>query len=205
MKCTRTPCLIGPGIHRPPRELWSIVDHDQLRQAPFSAQLLQDSRNPQAGQRRIDLGGQALPGLVVNHGQDSDLASTAQRIGNDIHGPALVRPLRCRRRRAPCRTGQTFALAASDGQALMPVETIDPLVIHPEPLPPEQDPQPPVAEAPALRRQGMESLRELRAIGPHRLVVDHGSVHADQPAGSALAEAPPLLDAAGDLAPSRRR
>ena len=87
----------------------------------------------------------------------------------------------------------------------MPVETIDPLVIHPEPLPPEQDPQPPVAEAPALRRQGMESLPELRGIGPHRLVADHGSMHANQPAGSALAEAPPLLDTAGDLAPSRRR
>ena len=34
--------LIGPGIYRPPRELWPIVDHDQLRQAPFSAQPVQD-------------------------------------------------------------------------------------------------------------------------------------------------------------------
>ena len=59
-----------------------------------------------------------------------------------------------------------------NGQALMPVETIDPFVIHPEPLPPEQDPQSPVAEAPALRRQGMESLPELRGIAPHRLVAD---------------------------------
>ena len=87
----------------------------------------------------------------------------------------------------------------------MPVEAIDPLVIHPEPLPPEQDPQPPVAEAPALCRQGVEALSELRVVGPDGSVADHGSMHADQPAGAALAEAPPLLDAAGSLASSRRR
>ena len=60
--------LIGPSIHRPPRELWPIVDYDQFRQAPFSAQPVQDLRHPETGERRIDLGGQALPGVVVNHG-----------------------------------------------------------------------------------------------------------------------------------------
>ena len=61
------PVLVGPGIHRPPRELWPIVDHDQIRQAPFSAQPVQDPRNPETRERGIDLGGQALPGVVVNH------------------------------------------------------------------------------------------------------------------------------------------
>ena len=87
----------------------------------------------------------------------------------------------------------------------LPVEAIDPLVIHPESLPSQQHPQPPVAEAPALRRQGIESFPDLRVVGPDGSVADYRSVHANQPAGAALAEAPPLLDTAGGLAPSRRR
>ena len=70
----------------------------------------------------------------------------------EIERPLLVGSLRRRGTTAP-DARQGFARAAADGQAFLPIEPFDPLVVDDDALPAQQDVQSPIAKARPLRGQ----------------------------------------------------
>jgi hypothetical protein len=95
--------------------------------------------------------------------------------------------------------GAERALAAAappDRQPLLATEPEQPLVVHHDAFPPEQDEQVPIAEATALQGQLAQSLAQPGIVGTTGPVAVGLGGEADQPTGPPLGVAP-LLDGPG--------
>src|SRR5690606_36197527 len=73
------------------RELGAIVADDGIDLSSFGDEPVEYARYPSSGQREIHLGSQALPGEIVDEGQDSEATSICQGVRHEVHRPALVR------------------------------------------------------------------------------------------------------------------
>jgi len=67
------PSQCRPPIHRCARELGAIVADDGIDLSSFGDEPVEYARYPSSGQREIHLDSQALPGEIVDEGQDEVL------------------------------------------------------------------------------------------------------------------------------------
>lgn len=88
--------LLLPAQHRIRGEIAAVVDDDHRRIAPGCDDAVELADDPRAGERGVRNRGQAFAGEVVDHGQDAEAPAVRQRVGDEVEGPALVRPLRQR-------------------------------------------------------------------------------------------------------------
>ena len=107
----------------------------------------------------------------------------------------LVRRLRDRHPGRGCRA-RACGRRASRRQPLLAIEPEQPLVIHHDAFPPEQDEQAPIAEATPLQGQLAQPLAQPGIVGTTGPVAVGLGGEADQPTGPPLGVAP-LLDGPG--------
>jgi hypothetical protein len=134
-----------------------------------------------AGQRTIGDQRQAFPAEVVDHHQHPEAPAVAQDVRGEVQAPALVRCLRDRQR-GPRAERPLAAAALPDRQPLLAVQPEQALVVDHDAFPPQQDQQPPVAEATALGGQLVQPAAELGIVGTTRPVAVGLRCEADQPA-----------------------
>jgi hypothetical protein len=142
---------VGPRQDGARGELRTIVADDRRRRTTPGNEPVELARDAGPGDRRVGDRRQALAGEVVDHHQDAE-APGGQAIRDEVERPALIRRLRHSQRRP--RAGRALAATpAAHRQALLAVPPIQLLAVHAHALALEQDPEPPVAEAPPLAGQ----------------------------------------------------
>jgi hypothetical protein len=70
--------LVGPLIEHPPGKFRAVVGLDDCRQPAPAAQSFQHSLHPFAGERDLDLDGQALPAPLIDYRQRAKASSVEQ-------------------------------------------------------------------------------------------------------------------------------
>ena len=139
--------LVGPLVQRPARHLRPVVHDDLLRLgASAGDHPVQHPRHALARDRGVDLDGQRLPRVGVDHGQQLQPPPRRGGVRDEVQAPDLVRSAR-RLARSATLAGQPFALAPAQRQPFFSIQPVYPLVVHHHALPSEQHVQPPVAEA----------------------------------------------------------
>ncbi|SSP03799.1 Uncharacterised protein [Acinetobacter baumannii] len=178
---------VGPLEDRPAGHLRPVVADDHGRASASGDQPIQFPRHALAPDRGVDHQSQGLAREVVHDAQDAEASAPRQTVGHEVQRPALVWAVR----QGHGRTGSGGALAApspSHRQAFLPIEPEQPLLVHADALPFQQDAQAPVAEPAALSRQAAQALAHLHVarfrLATHRLRID-----LNQPAGALLGEA----------------
>ena len=157
--------------------------------------------HPGARQRRIGHKRQAFAREVVHHAQDAKPPTAAQRIGDKVQRPALVRPLRQRHR----RPGAQCPFATTAAADLQPFLTVDPqqlLVVRHQAFPRQQVAQTPTPKPPPPDRQFSQPLPQVSIVRPVRLISRDPPGNADQITRPTLAQ-PVTLPSMGDCAPLR--
>ena len=144
--------LFGPAEHGVRCELGAVVADDHRRPAKQGNQTVQFTGYPHARERGIDLQRQAFPREVIDHDEDPEAASVDEDVGYEVQRPALVPALRDRHRRS-CSQRPLPAAALPNRQPLLPIDTVELLVVHDDALPFQQDVQSAIAEPTADRRQ----------------------------------------------------
>ena len=89
------------------------------------------------------------------HDQDAQAAAVDELIGDEVERPAIVRPLRDQHRR-PRAQGAFASTSPADHEAFLAIQSEQPLMVHDEALPAQQNVQAPIAEAPALMSQSQQ-------------------------------------------------
>ncbi|NIQ87293.1 MAG: AAA family ATPase [Acidobacteria bacterium] len=114
--------------------------------ATLEAKPLEQPRHPLRRDRSSDFNGHALPRAVVHHVQRPESPPIRQRVGHEIERPPLVGTVRDGQRFSRCRRDALAALPPHR-QALLPVDPVHPLAVHPVTFSPQEDVNPPVAVA----------------------------------------------------------
>jgi len=129
---------VRPMIQQPRGELGAVVHGDALRKPARGTRLGQRARHVPTREGRGAHERHALAPVDVEHRQDPYCAPVRQGVVHEIHRPLLIR-LRGRRQAGPGhRTAMPPRPAPSERQPLLGVQPIDPLVVHPPPLPPQE-------------------------------------------------------------------
>src|SRR6267142_6338178 len=148
---------------------------------------LKDAHYALPAQRAVYLDRHALAAEVVDDVERAEDAPVGQRVGDEVHAPALIGLGRRVELLAPGR-GDALADAAPHDEPLLAVEAVDQLVIDGPALAPELLVQHPVAVASSLRRQLAEVLAQLRVLHPLAAVPTGRACQLDDAAGAPLAD-----------------
>ena len=120
---------IGPGQNGIAGELGVIVADDHLRLAALDDNLIEFAGYTTARQGRVGNQGQALPGAVVDHAENTQPASVGQLIRYEIQRLALFRCHGQEHRRTRA-DGALAATAAPYVELLLAIHTEEALVVH---------------------------------------------------------------------------
>src|SRR5579871_6079723 len=181
------PALLRPAQHRQTGQLGAVVGDDHGRTATHGDDRLELAHDPQSRQRRVGDQRQAFAREVVDDGEDAEPSPVRERIRQKVHAPALVGTLRdCHWR--PRSNRALAAAAAANLQPLLTIEPAELLVVHGNALTREQDVKPPVAKAPANRRQLAQPRPNSRVIRAS------AAVSHRRPIGPECRTRPPLAD-----------
>lgn len=154
----------------------------------------------------VDLVRQSLARERIDDRQGPQPAAVEQRVGDEVHRPAFVRLERSRLTLTVCRADVPARSLEPQAQPLVPVETVDPLVIHPPTLPAQQDVDSEVAVAHPALGQITDAHPQRCLIGLGRAVADARPADAERGAAAPLAHPVRLLNLVHELAsPSRRQ
>ncbi len=104
----------------PTSELRPVVHRDGSGKASHLLQPLKHLLNPQAGQRGVNLDGQAFACVLVDHVQASKPPAIRQPFGDEVHQPALVRPC-WHRQRLALDSSNAFASPLAHAQSRLAV------------------------------------------------------------------------------------
>src|SRR6185312_11862481 len=130
---------------------------------------------------------QALAGEVIDHHQDAEPPTIGQRVRGKVERPTLVRSLRQRHRR-PCAQSALATTTPTHLQSLLAIQPPQPLVVHADPLPFQQQLQTPPAKPTAVGRQFLQPHPCHRVIHTPMAVAHRATIGADDRTG------PPLTD-----------
>lgn len=161
--------------------------------APPGDQALQLPDDPVAGERSVGHQRQALPAIVIDHGQHPEPPAIRQRIADEIQAPAHVRCLR-HQHWPPCPQGALSPAPAAHLKLLLAVEPPELLQVHHDPLALEHHVDAPIAEPPPLGGHRLHRRSGLRIIRPHAAIAHAGAIHGQDPARPALAHPVDLHD-----------
>jgi hypothetical protein len=92
---------------------------------------------------------QALPRHVVDDVEHAATPAAGELVVHDIERPSRV-ALRLEQDRRPCPDRTTSGATPADGETVLAIAAVDPVDARGLALPPQQDEQPPVAEATPL-------------------------------------------------------
>jgi hypothetical protein len=155
--------LLRPFEDREAGQLGAVVGDQAQGLATPGDDGIELARHPGAGERGVGHQAETFPGEVIDHRQDAEPPPVGEAVAQEVKRPALIRSLRDRHR--PPRPQRPLAPAtAADLQPLLGVEPPELLMVHPDPLTPQQHPQPPIAEPTANPGQ-------LPQPGPDRRIV----------------------------------
>ena len=144
--------LLRPAIKGLACKLWAVVRVDDCRTLPHGTQTFQGSRHPLAGQGVVRFNHRASPVKEIGHREHPEPSAIFQPIASEIHGPMLLRAGRPRLHDA--QVADAFAAPFEPKrQPFLPIYTLDPLVIHDQPFPSQEDVQPGAAETPTFLGQ----------------------------------------------------
>src|ERR1700739_1264921 len=111
-----------------------------------------------------------------------------------VHGPHVVSPS-WQSQWYPCFSAKSLTFPAPHGQSFLPIQAINSLVIDQPPqrsvpglLPPQENVQPPIAEARTLACQLPQPSPQRRFVPFLSPVPPAPAVHSDQPTGASLAK-----------------
>ena len=82
--------LFAPSAQGTRDELRPVVDVDLFRKASRERELLEDADHTQSWQTGIGFGGQTLPRVFVDDGEDAKRSTERQGVAEEIHGPSLI-------------------------------------------------------------------------------------------------------------------
>jgi len=160
-------------------ELRAVVRNDHVRLAAPADQIGQFTRHPTTRDRCVRDRGQAFARHVVDDVQHPEAPPTGELVVHEVQGPACIRSRRDQDRRARAhRSSPRPALAHR--QPFLPVEPIDAVDAGWLTLPPQQDEQPPIAEAPAIVGEVAQLAPQLRLRWTARPVADHLAIGTDE-------------------------
>lgn len=129
---------VRPVIQELRSKLSTIVDGDAPREAAVSPRGGQDARHVRTRKGRGGSDRHAFACVHVQHRQDPHRAPVGKRVVHEIHRPLLIR-LRGRWQADPGdRTAMPPRPPPAERQPLFGIVSIDPLVVRPPPLPPEE-------------------------------------------------------------------
>ena len=145
---------VGPVVQGPGGEFGAIVHGDQDRKsAARTTGLRQDHRHVLPLEAPPGHLSDALPGEGVDRREDPNRAAAGQQVVHEVHSPPLIGrsgfgpDLAHRSALPPLRP---FAL---EGEPLLGVEAVDPLVMDVPAFPPQEDREPRIAPAHPARRE----------------------------------------------------
>lgn len=126
--------LLLPGQDSIGGELGAVVADDHAGTAAAFDDLAKFSHHTQGGERGVDDQAEALPGEVIDQGQDAEAPAAGERVHHEVERPAQVLILRDRHRRPRAQRPFT-ATTLAHRQPLLVVEPVQLLPIDPDPLP----------------------------------------------------------------------
>jgi len=130
---------------------------DRRRSAAPADDGVQFTHDAQARQRGVGDQRQALPRVVIDHGQHPEATAFGEGIGDEVEAPSGVGAIR-NEHGPTCAQRPLAAAAPAHLQLLFPVEGSQLLLVHHDALPAQHDVDPPVAEPSALRRYRLHRL-----------------------------------------------
>ena len=145
------------------RQLGPVVRDDHPRAAAQLDEPVEFTSDPPSGQRGVGHERQTLPGEVVDDHQHPEQPPIRQNVGHEVEAPALVRPLR-QRHRAPRAESALSTAASPHRQLFLSIEPKELLVIEDDALPPQQDLEAAMAEAPTFRRERSQTRSDASVV-----------------------------------------
>src|SRR3984957_4792757 len=173
-----------PRQKMPAGELRPVVAADRSRHPTLGDDRIQHTSDSPAGKARIHFQSQALSRVRIHHAQHPDRPSALHRIMHKIQRPLLVRRSPRHQRLSP--PPAMLPLFPPQHQPRLPIDPMQPLVIHPFSTSSQQNMQPPIPEA-RLRPRQPHQQRAQRTIPPSCPVAITRYRHPHQPANPALA------------------
>ena len=113
-------------------------------------ELFEDTDDPLPWQGVIDFDLKVLPRAEIEDAERPNSTSTGERVADEVHRPALIRPRHDRRGRWPRGPTDALARSATYGQPLLAVEPVDALEVDSEARSSQQRVESSVAEADTL-------------------------------------------------------
>src|SRR6185503_16266804 len=194
---------VGPGIHDATSKFAPVVHGDGSRRSPLSDHRLQRLRHLLPCERLVGDQTQAFPRELVHDGQDPKPSPIRHTLVHEVHAPPLVRRRGHGLRHAvsSCRSHTDFG---PHHQTLFRVQPIDPLRVHPPPIPSQQHRESSIAETHPARGHLSQTYlqRLLRITMP--LIPQRGPRHRQQPRDPALTDLIGRLRPAGQHTPVPR-
>jgi hypothetical protein len=141
--------VLLPGQDGVRGELSAVVADDHARASPGLDDAIELAHDPWGGERGIDHQAKALPGAVIDQGEDAEAPAADQRVHDKVERPAQVPVLRDRHRCSGAESPFTAATLAH-GQPLFLVEPVELLRAEPDALALQHQAETPIAEPPAL-------------------------------------------------------
>src|SRR5436309_1955218 len=134
----RDTVLVGPAVEGFRDELRPDVHPNRAWCSAQQCQAADDSHDLLAFDALVDLDRQSLARERIDDRQGPQPAAVEQRVGDEVHRPTLVRP-ECRRLTLTvCRADVPARPLELQAEALIPVEAVDPFMVHPPALSAQQ-------------------------------------------------------------------
>jgi hypothetical protein len=169
-------------------ELRPVVGDDHARLAAPRDQRRQFAGDALPGNRRVRDRRQAFAGYVVDDVKNAEPPPAGELVVHEVQRPAGVRlRLDGDRRPRPNRAAASPALAHR--QPFLAVEPVDAVLARLLALLPQQDEQPPIAEAPAGVGEIAQLGAQFRVRRPPRRIAHGLAVHIDDGTGPTLRQA----------------
>lgn len=81
---------VGPGIQHLAFELRAMINSDRLGQPADIGQAFEHRDDTRAGNRGVDLQGQAFAGAVIDDRETAQASTIGQAVGDEVHRPARI-------------------------------------------------------------------------------------------------------------------
>ena len=195
------PVLVGPAIKRLGDELGTVVDADGPGRAAARGDPLHGLDDLFTSNALIDIDGQGPAGESIDYGQRPQAPAVEQRVRYKVHRPKLVR--RSRPWVSPAPGGGDVSARSPEPktEAILPIEPLDALVVHPPPLAAQQNVESEIAVPRPGPREVPDAHDQRRLIGLDRLIAHRRPVERQGGADAPLADPMGRLHIPHDLAP----
>ncbi len=137
----------------------------------------------------IDLDLQVFSHAEIEDAERPNSPTAGERVADEVHRPALVRPRHDRSHRWPRSPTDALARSTAHGKALLTVEPVDALEVDSEARSSQQRVESSIAEADPLVGELPQLPPQRRIIHASGLIAVPGPLDAEEPAGPASAQA----------------